>query len=84
MGHVLVDSHCECSVSTVSGNTKPQATTASLRKYTTTSPLTCYESSPTASETSSRGKPPCHQTGQTLSAPSTKNGTGPTRTNGAP
>ena len=30
------------------------------------------------------GEPPCHQTGQTLSAPSTKTGTGPTQTTGAP
>ena len=70
--------------STVSGNTKPQATTASLRRHTTTSPPTSSASSPTASGTSSRGRPPCHQTGQTLSAPSTKKGTGQTRTTGAP
>ena len=37
-----------------------------------------------ASGTSSRGGPSCHQTGQTLSAPSTKKGTGQTRTTGAP
>ena len=70
--------------STVSGNTKPEATTASLRRHTTTSPPTSSASSPTASGTSSRGRPPCHQTGQTLSAPSTKKGTGQTRTTGAP
>ena len=69
--------------STVSGNTKPQARTASLRRHTTTSPPTSSASSPTASGTSSRGRPPCHQTGQTLSAPSTKKGTGPTQTTGA-
>ena len=70
--------------STVSGNTKPQATTASLQRHTTTFPPTSSASSPTASGTSSRGGPPCHQTGQTLSAPSTKKGTGQTRTTGAP
>ena len=69
--------------STVSGNTKPHATTASLRRHTTTSPPTSSASSLTASGTSSRGRPPCHQTGQTLSAPSTKKGTGQTRTTGA-
>ena len=65
-------------------HTKPQATTASLRRHTTISPPTSSASSPTASGTSSRGRPPCHQTGQTLSASSTKKGTGRTWTTGAP
>ena len=60
--------------STVSSNTKPQATTAFLRTHTTTPPPTSSASSPTASGTSSRGKHPYQQTGQTLSAPPYKKG----------
>ena len=68
----------------LSGDTKPRATTASLQRHTTIPLPTSSASSPTAYGTSSRDRPPCHRTGQTLSATSTKRGTGPTRTTGAP
>ena len=71
-------------VGKTSGNTKPRATTASLRRRTTTSPPTSSASWPNACGTSSQDGPPCHQTEATLSATSTKMGTGRTRTTGAP